>query len=248
MLHKARLHALITGGSRGIGAATAVSFAQAGYAVTILYHQNTKMADSLMDSLRQNGHEAIAISVDIKDYTSVRHAVQKANLQFGAVDVLVSNAGIASQQLFTDVLPEDFKEMMDTHVTGLYNVTQAVLPGMISRKTGSIITVSSIWGITGASCEVPYSTAKAAIIGFTRALAKEVGPSHITVNCVAPGVIDTDMNQNLTPEDITDLCDQTPLGRIGTPEEIAGVILFLASEKASFITGQVISPNGGLVI
>jgi 3-oxoacyl-[acyl-carrier protein] reductase len=248
MLHKARLHALITGGSRGIGAAAAACFTQAGYAVTILYHQNTKMADSLVDSLRQTGHEAIAISVDIKDYTSVRHAVQKANLQFGAVDVLVSNAGIAGQMLFSDVSPEDFREMMDTHVTGLYNITQAVLPGMISRKTGSIITVSSIWGITGASCEVPYSTAKAAIIGFTRALAKEVGPSHITVNCVAPGVIDTDMNQNLTPEDITDLCDQTPLGRIGTPEEIAGVILFLASENASFITGQVISPNGGLVI
>lgn len=248
MLHKARLHALISGGSRGIGAATAVCFAQAGYAVTILYHKNAKMADSLVDSLRQSGHEAIAISVDIKDFTSVRHAVQKANLQFGAVDVLVSNAGIAGQMLFTDVLPEDFKEMMDTHVTGLYNITHAVLPGMISRKTGSIITVSSVWGITGASCEVPYSTAKAAIIGFTRALAKEVGPSHITVNCVAPGVIDTDMNRNLTPQDITDICDQTPLGRIGTPEEIAGVILFLASENASFITGQVISPNGGLVI
>lgn len=248
MLHKARLHALISGGSRGIGAATAASFAQAGYAVTILYHKNEKMADSLVDSLRQSGHEAIAISVDIKDFNSVRHAVQKANLQFGAVDVLVSNAGIAGQMLFSDVLPEDFKEMMDTHVTGLYNITHAVLPGMISRKTGSIITVSSVWGITGASCEVPYSTAKAAIIGFTRALAKEVGPSHITVNCVAPGVIDTDMNQNLTPQDITDICDQTPLGRIGTPEEIAGVILFLASENASFITGQVISPNGGLVI
>ena len=248
MMHKTRLHALITGGSRGIGAATAECFARAGYAVTILYHKNIKMADSLVDSLRLAGHEAIAISVDIKDFTAVRHAVQKANLQFGAVDVLVSNAGIASQQLFTDVLPEDFKEMMDTHVTGLYNITQAVLPGMVSRKTGSIITVSSIWGITGASCEVSYSTAKAAVIGFTRALAKEVGPSHINVNCVAPGVVDTDMNKNLTPDDINELCDQTPLGRMGTPREIAEVILFLASDKATFITGQVISPNGGLVI
>lgn len=248
MLHKTRLHALITGGSRGIGAATAEAFAHAGYAVTIFYQKNTKMADTIVDSLRLAGHEAIALCVDIKDYDAVRHAVQKANLQFGAVDVLVSNAGIASQQLFTDVSPADFQEMMNTHVTGLFNITQAVLPGMISRKTGSIITVSSIWGITGASCEVSYATAKAAVIGFTRALAKEVGPSNITVNCVAPGVIDTDMNQNLTPADIKELCDQTPLGRIGTPQEVADIILFLSSDKASYITGQVISPNGGLVI
>lgn len=248
MQHKSRLHALITGGSRGIGAATAHAFASAGYAVTILYYRNAKMAEDIVMSLRQEGHEAVAISADIKDYSAIRHAVQKANLQFGAVDVLVSNAGIAAQQLFTDVTPEEFKDMMDTHVTGLYNITQAVLPGMIAKKTGSIITVSSIWGITGASCEVSYSTAKAAVIGFTRSLAKEVGPSNINVNCVAPGVIDTDMNRSLTPDDIKDICEETPLGRIGTPKEIADVILFLASEKASFITGQVISPNGGLVI
>lgn len=247
-MHKTRLHALITGASRGIGAATAEAFARAGYAVTILYHSNTKKADALVARLREEGHEAIAIAIDIKDCAAVRHAVQKANLQFGAVDVLVSNAGIASQKLFTDITPEEFKDMMDTHVTGLFNITQAVLPGMISKKTGSIITVSSIWGITGASCEVSYSTAKAAVIGFTRALAKEVGPSHITVNCVAPGVVDTDMNMNLSSGDISELCDQTPLGRIGTPREIADVIVFLASDKAGFITGQVISPNGGLVI
>jgi len=247
-MQKTRLHALITGASRGIGAATAEAFARAGYAVTILYHTNTKKAEALVARLRMEGHEAIAISIDIKDYAAVRHAVQKANLQFGAVDVLVSNAGIASQKLFTDITPEEFKDMMDTHVTGLYNITQAVLPGMISKKTGSIITVSSIWGITGASCEVSYSTAKAAVIGFTRALAKEVGPSHITVNCVAPGVVYTDMNMNLSSGDIAELCDQTPLGRIGTPQEIADVIVFLASDKAGFITGQVISPNGGLII
>ena len=248
MQHKARLHVLITGGSRGIGAATALVFGRYGYAVTILYNKNAKMADSIITSLRKEGHEAIAISVDIKDFGAVQHAVQKANLQFGAVDVLISNAGIASQQLFTDISPEAFKDMIDTHVVGLYNITKAVLPGMISKKTGSIITVSSIWGITGASCEVSYSTAKAAVIGFTRALAKEVGPSQIRVNCVAPGVIDTEMNQNLAPDDVKDLNDQTPLGRMGMPQEIAEVIFFLASDKASFITGQVISPNGGLVI
>jgi 3-oxoacyl-[acyl-carrier protein] reductase len=247
-MHKSKLHVLITGGSRGIGAATAVAFARAGYSVTIFYKNNGKLADSIVDSLSKEGHEATAICVDVRNFEAVRHAVQEANLQFGAVDVLISNAGISSQKLFTDVTPKEFQEMLDTHVTGLYNTTQAVLPGMVSRKTGSIITISSIWGVTGASCEVAYSTAKAAIIGFTRSLAKEVGPSNITVNCVAPGVIDTDMNRNLSADDISDLCNQTPLGRLGTPEEIAGVILFLASDKASFITGQVISPNGGLVI
>lgn len=247
-MHKARLHVFITGGSRGIGAATAETFARAGYAVTILYHKNGKRAEDLVVSLLQEGHEAIAISADIRDITAVRNAVQKANLQFGAVDVLVSNAGIASQQLFADATPDIFADMMNTHVTGLYNITQAVLPGMISRKMGTIVTVSSIWGLTGASCEVAYSTAKSAIIGFTRALAKEVGPSNITVNCVAPGVIETEMNQDLSVADIQELCDQTPLGRMGTPQEIADVIFFLASEKAGFITGQVISPNGGLVI
>ena len=247
-MRKARLHVLITGGSRGIGAATAEAFANEGYAVTILYHRNAKRAEDLVVRLLQEGHEAIAISADIRDFAAVQHAVQKANLQFGAVDVLVSNAGIAGQQLFSDVTPEMFADMIQTHVTGLYNITKAVLPGMISRKTGSIVTVSSIWGITGASCEVAYSTAKAAVIGFTRALAKEVGPSNITVNCVAPGVVDTEMNQDLTSEEIQELCDQTPLGRMGTPKEIADVILFLASENAGFITGQVISPNGGLVI
>lgn len=247
-MHKARLHALITGGSRGIGAATAEAFARAGYAVTVLYHRNAKRAEDLVVRLLQEGHEAIAISTDVRDAAAVRHAVQKANLQFGAVDVLVSNAGIASQQLITDITPEQFANMIHTHVTGLFNVTQAVLPGMISRKTGSIVTVSSIWGMTGASCEVAYSTAKAAIIGFTRALAKEVGPSNIRVNCVAPGVIDTEMNKDLSVIEIQELCDQTPLGRMGTPAEIADVIFFLASEKAGFITGQVISPNGGLVI
>ena len=138
--------------------------------------------------------------------------------------------------------------MLNTHVGGLFHAVQAVLPGMIAKKTGTILTVSSIWGITGASCEVAYSAAKAAVIGFSKALAKEVGPSGINVNCVAPGVIDTEMNAILTEEDLHAICEETPLGRIGTPQEVAKLLLFLASDQASFITGQVISPNGGLVI
>lgn len=245
---KSRLHALITGASRGIGAATAKAFAREGYAVTLLYRKNAFLADQNVAEIRAEGHEAIAFSVDMRDYQAVRSVANQAMLEFGAVDVLVSNAGISNFSLFSDITPNSFKEMLDTHVTGLYNITHAVLPGMISRKTGSIVTVSSVWGLTGASCEVAYSTAKAGIIGFTKALAKEVGPSGIRVNCVAPGLIDTDMNTALSVKEIQSIADETPLGRIGTAEEIAQAILFLASERAGFITGQVLSPNGGFVI
>jgi len=245
---KSRLHALITGASRGIGAATAKALAREGYAVTLLYRRNAFLADQNVAEIRAEGHEAIAFSVDMRDYQSVRNVANQAMLEFGAVDVLVSNAGISNFSLFSDITPASFKEMLDTHVTGLYNITHAVLPGMISRKTGSIVTVSSVWGLTGASCEVAYSTAKAGIIGFTKALAKEVGPSGIRVNCVAPGLIDTDMNATLSVKEIQSIADETPLGRIGTADEIAQAILFLASERAGFITGQVLSPNGGFVI
>lgn len=247
-MHKAKRHVLITGGSSGIGASTAQAFAEAGYAVSFFYRTNSESADSLAMQLRARGFDASAYRVDIRKSEEVRDAVMKANLRYGVVDVLISNAGIASQKLITDVTEEEFRDMFDIHVGGLFHLVQAVLPGMIARKTGAILTVSSIWGITGASCEVVYSSAKAAIIGFTKALAKEVGPSGITVNSVAPGVIDTQMNQALSEEDLRSLCDETPLGRIGTPEEIAQLLLFLASDQASFITGQIISPNGGLVI
>ena len=240
-MHKSKRHVLITGGSGGIGAATAEAFAQAGYAVTFFYRTNAESAEVISSSLREKGYDVSSYRVDVRKSSDVREAVMKANLCYGVVDVLISNAGIASQKLITDVSEDEFREMFDIHVGGLFHLVQAVLPGMIARKTGTILTVSSIWGITGASCEVVYSSAKAAIIGFTKALAKEVGPSGITVNCVAPGVIDTQMNHSLTGEDLQGLCDETPLGRIGTPEEIAQVLLFLASDHASFITGQVIS-------
>ncbi len=247
-MHKKKKHVLITGGSRGIGAAAAELFAANGYAVSFVYRSRDDKANDLTDRLRAQGFQAASYRADIRDARAVRQAVTDANLCFGVVDVLISNAGISSQKLITDVTEEEFRDMLDTHIGGLFHAVQAVLPGMISKKTGTILTVSSIWGITGASCEVLYSSAKAAVIGFSKALAKEVGPSGITVNCVAPGVIDTDMNARLSEEDIQMLCDETPLGRIGTTEEIAQLLLYLASDKASFITGQVISPNGGLVI
>ena len=204
------------------------------------------MADQVVAPHRL-GRDAMAYAVDVSDYSAVSHATKQAMLEFGAVDLLVSNAGVSDISLFTEVTPEAFKKMIDTHLVGLYNVSQSVLPGMISRKTGNIITLSSIWGITGASCEVTYSMTKAGIIGYTKALAQEMGPSGIRVNCVAPGLIDTEMNSGLTVKDLQDICDQTPLGRMGTAQEVADVIVYLASDKSSFITGQVISPNGGLI-
>ena len=174
--------------------------------------------------------------------------MQAVQQQFGHIDVLVCNAGIARQGLLTDFSPADWRQMMSVNLDGTFYCCRSVLPGMIRRQSGCIITTSSIWGITGASCEVPYSAAKAGIIGLTRALAKEVGPSGIRVNCIAPGVIDTEMNGNLTPEVMAQLREETPLGTIGTPKQVADLALYLAGEGASFLTGQVISPNGGFLI
>ena len=185
---------------------------------------------------------------DVADAASVNDMIRAVINKFGKIDVLVNNAGIAEQRLFTDITSEAWDRMISVNLTGVFNCIKAVLPGMISRKSGKIVNVSSIWGITGASCEVHYSAAKAAVIGLTKALAKEVGPSNIQVNCVAPGVIDTEMNASLTEADRMAITEETPLGRIGTAEEVASAILYLASPKAGFITGQVLSPNGGVVI
>ncbi len=239
---------LITGSSRGIGRAIAQLFAENNYNVIINYLHSEDDAYALVSSLSRQGYKAIALQADVARSDQVKAMFDHAVTSFGTIDVLVNNAGVAQQKLFTDITEDDWDRMMDVHVKGIFNCCQCVLPDMISRKQGKIINIASIWGMTGASCEVHYSTAKAAAIGFTKALAKELGPSNIQVNCVAPGIIETSMNAGLDENEKNMLREETPLMRFGTALEIANAVFYLASEKSNFITGQVLSPNGGLVI
>ena len=235
---------LISGGDRGIGAAAARAFYAAGYRVAVLYHSNADAAAALEKQLPG----VLAVQCDVASRASCELAFRTVEQALGRVDVLVSNAGIAQQKLFTDITPEEWQRMLDVNLSGAFHLCQLALPGMIRRKAGRILTVSSMWGQTGGSCEVHYSAAKAGLIGLTKALAKEEGPSGITVNCVAPGVIDTDMMAAFTAEDKAALAEQTPVARLGSADEVAQLLVFLAGESAGYITGQVFGVNGGLVI
>ncbi len=235
---------LITGASRGIGAACAALFAQHGWRVVIHYHKKEEAARAQA----QKCGAALVVQADISQSAEVERAFSQIEAQLGTVDVLVNNAGIAAQGLLTDVTDADWNTMIGTNLSGAFYCCRRALPAMIAKKRGKIINISSIWGMVGASCEVAYSAAKAGLIGMTRALAKEVAPSCIQVNCVAPGVVDTDMMTDFSMEDRRALAEETPLGRLGTPEDIARAVWFLASPDADFMTGQVLSPNGGFVI
>ena len=229
--------ALITGASRGIGRACAAALKQAGYDVIINYRNSEAEALALAASLG-----GTAIRADVSD----REAVERMFREAGGVDVLVCNAGIPLMKMFCDTGKDDWDRVMAVNLGGVVNCVRAALPHMIHRKAGRIVTISSMWGLTGASCESAYAASKAAVIGLTRSLAKELGPSGITVNCVAPGVVDTDMNASLSPETLEELKEETPLGAIGTPEDVAQAVLYLAS--APFVTGQVLGVNGGILI
>lgn len=240
--------ALITGGSRGIGAACVRYFARNEYVVVFLANRSVERAQQLTDELRTEGYDVTFRLCDVSDGNQVTSVIAEILRSYKRIDVLVNCAGVAHIGLFTDMTEAEWDDLFAVNVRGIFSVTKAVLPGMISRQAGAIVNVSSMWGEVGASCEVAYSAAKAAIIGMSKALAKEVGPSGIRVNCVTPGVIDTDMNAQLSDDDRAALSDETPLGRIGGPEEVASTIYFLCSDAASFITGQVLGVSGGLVI
>lgn len=239
---------LITGAARGIGRACALKFAKEGWNVTACYAHAQQAAQSLGEEIRQLGAQCRCVQADVTDSAAVHRLVLLAQAEFGTPDAVVCNAGIAQQKLFADITEDDWDRMFDVNVKGMYRVIHEVLPQLLDRQAGSIVTVSSIWGQTGGSCEVHYSASKAAVIGMTKALAKELGLSGIRVNCVAPGVIDTDMNRMHGEAVMQELAEETPLGRNGTPDEVADVIYWLASEQSKFVTGQVLGVNGGFYI
>lgn len=235
--------ALITGGSRGIGAACARRLAAEGYRVAINYHESRQQAEALAEELG-----GIAVQADVADPGQVKHMVDTVLENFCQLDILICNAGVSHIGLLSDMTDEEWRRLFAVNVDGMFYCCRAAIPHFVHRKCGRIVTVSSMWGQVGASCEAAYSASKAAVIGLTRALAKELGPSGISVNCVAPGVIDTEMNRELSAQDLEVLQDETPLGQIGRAEQVADAVWFLCSGQSDFITGQVLGVNGGLVI
>lgn len=240
--------AVVTGASRGIGAAIAEKLASEGYAVAVNYNSSKDAAEEVCRRINGSGGVAMPFKCDVSVRSEVERMAESIKSELGSVVLLVNNAGIAKQCLFTDISEEMWDRLFSVNVKGAFNCSQVFSKGMINAKCGNIINISSMWGQVGASCEVHYSAAKAALIGFTKALAKELGLSGIRVNCIAPGLIDTEMNSHLDEETVNCLIEETPLSRIGTPADIADAVSFLASEGAGFITGQILGVNGGMVI
>ncbi len=239
---------LVTGGSRGIGSETVRLFAENGDNVYINFNRSRSTAESLKNSLTDKGFSAKIIQADVSVPDDVRNMFRQIENEVGGVDVLVNNAGIAQTKLFTDITDDDWSKMLASNLSSVFYCCREALPYMIRKHFGRIVNISSMWGQVGGSCEVHYSAAKAGIIGLTKALAKEEGPSGITVNCIAPGVIQTDMTSELSEQDLNMLKDETPTLTLGTPLDIARAVLFIADNSSSFITGQVIGINGGIVI
>ena len=240
--------ALVTGASRGIGRAIATELARRGWAVAIGYRVRRDKAEELAQQLTEAGCQAMICQADVSRREEVEAMVRRVEENFGPVSLLVNNAGIAGQSLFQELTEKRWHEFFSVNVDGAFYASRAVLPHMLHEHTGCIVNISSIWGQRGASCEVAYSATKAALIGLTRSLAAELAPSHIRVNCVAPGVIRTDMLDELPEELLPQLAEQTPLGRLGTPEDIAAAVAFLADPAAGFITGQVLTCDGGFIL
>ncbi len=240
--------ALVTGAARGIGRAIALGLGREGYDVAIHYRASEEGARSLQRELEAMGRRAVLCRADLTDGAAAAGAAERAAAALGPISLLVNNAGIAAQRLFQDTDSALWRRMFAVNVDAAYYAIQAVLPAMLHEKAGSIINISSMWGLRAASCEVAYAASKAALIGLTRSLAAELAPSGIRVNCVAPGVIQTDMTRSLGEETLALLREETPLGRLGTPEDVARAVVFLAGEGASFITGQVLTADGGFTL
>ncbi len=234
---------LITGGSRGIGKAMVEVFTEAGYRVGFTYKNSYSEAEKLSESTG-----ALAIKADVEISSEIEGAVRTFNEKIGGVDVLVNNVGISEFSLFSDITLDSWNRIFAVNVSSAFLFTKAALPFMLKNKWGRIINISSIWGVSGASCEVHYSASKAALIGMTKALAKELGPSGITVNAIAPGLIDTDMNKELSEEDKREFCEATPISRMGKPEEVAAAALYLANDAAGFVSGDVLNVNGAYIV
>ncbi len=239
--------AVITGASRGIGRGIALELSNAGASVVINYVSNEKMAEEVVKEITVLGRSAIAIKADVSDFQQAKELMEKSKQHYGKIDILINNAGVSHNGLFMDMDIINIKKILDTDVLGIMNTTHAVMNEMIYRKSGIIVNISSIWGNCGASCEAVYSGAKSAVNGFTKALAKELGPSNIRVNAIAPGVIDTEMNGWLSEEEKAELMEDIPLGRFGTTKDIANAVLFLCSDYANYISGQIITVDGAMI-
>lgn len=243
-----RRSALVTGASRGIGRAVAAVLAREGWAVCVNYLERRDAAESLVRELRAQGRAAMAFQADVADREAADACVRAASEELGPVELLVNNAGISRQGLFQDLDDAAWDRLLAVNLTGPRNAVLAVLPHMLSEKRGCVVNISSMWGLRGASCEAAYAATKAGVIGLTRSLALELAPSGIRVNCVAPGCVETDMVRVLGEDTRRMLAEETPLGRLGRPEDVAEAVAFLASEKAAFITGQVLAADGGFVV
>ena len=238
--------ALITGASGGIGSAAALRLAADGYCIAACWHSDEDGISALARKLDEISAEYRLYKIDVSDYEKIKEVFADAAENFGGVSVLVNNAGMAQQKLFTDISQKEFDLITAVNFKGVFNCCQCAVPFMVNQKSGKIINISSMWGVYGASCETVYSATKAAVIGLTKSLARELAPSNVQVNCIAPGAIDTKMNDNLSDEDKAAFATEIPMGRFGTPEEIAGIISFLASKDSDYVTAQVITADGGL--
>ena len=239
--------AVVTGASGGIGAEIAKRLAQDGFSVALIYNRNAEKAQKTADEITLSGGSAKTYKCDVRDSSEITSAIEAIERDFGEISVLVNNAGISEQKLLTDITDSDWENMISTNLSGAFYFCRAVLPYFVHRKSGRIINISSMWGETGGSCEVHYSAAKSALIGLTKALARELAPSNIQVNCIAPGVIDTKMNASLGEETLELLKEESPMGRFGTPEEVARLMLFLAGNGSDFIIGQTIGIDGAFI-